>query len=99
MLFSVDDKDRKSWFFEKTFLLANISIDVTFGILFLTNSNLGSEICSSRKAHIASLKGDETPICIFSKYADFADVFSKNLAAKYQKHTKINDYIINLVQN
>lgn len=28
--FIVNDKDKKSWFFEVIYLLANISIDITF---------------------------------------------------------------------
>lgn len=39
-LFQVDDKDEKSRFFEEIFLLANISIDVTFRILFLIFRNI-----------------------------------------------------------
>lgn len=35
----MDNKDRKSQFFEKAFLLADISIDATFRMFFLTLSN------------------------------------------------------------
>lgn len=38
--FQVDDKNRKSRFFEEIFLLCDISIDIAFGILFLTLSNV-----------------------------------------------------------
>lgn len=38
--FLFDDKKGKSQFFENTFLLANISIDVVFGIFFFTLSNV-----------------------------------------------------------
>lgn len=38
--FSIDNKNGKSCFFEKTFLLANINIDVAFRISFLTLSNI-----------------------------------------------------------
>lgn len=38
--FSIDNKDGKSCFFEDTFLLADISIDISFGMLFLTLSNI-----------------------------------------------------------
>lgn len=34
--FSIDDKDRICRFFEKSFLLAKISIGIVFGISFLT---------------------------------------------------------------
>lgn len=36
--FLVDDKDEKSWFFEETFLLANINMNIALRILFLTLS-------------------------------------------------------------
>lgn len=36
LLFWVDNKDGKFRFFEETFLLADINIDVAFGIFFLT---------------------------------------------------------------
>lgn len=48
------------------------------------------------RALIASLKADKSPTFILSKYTDFANIFSQNLATKLPKHTKINDYAINL---
>lgn len=39
-LFEVDDKDGNSRFFEKTFLLINISIDIIFVMFFFTLSNV-----------------------------------------------------------
>lgn len=39
-VFLFDNKDRKSRFFEKTILLAEISINIAFEILFLTLSNI-----------------------------------------------------------
>lgn len=38
--FSTDDRVERSRFFEKTFLLADISIDIALGILFLTLNNV-----------------------------------------------------------
>lgn len=38
--FLVDEKNRKSYFFEETFLLADISIEVVFEILFPNLSNV-----------------------------------------------------------
>lgn len=35
-LFQIDNKDKKSSFFEKTFLLVNISMDIAFRMLFFT---------------------------------------------------------------
>lgn len=39
-LFQVDDKNIKFCFFEKTFRLANISMDVAFGMPFFILSNV-----------------------------------------------------------
>lgn len=36
----IEDKDKNSCFLKKTFLLANISIDIVLGIFFLTLSNV-----------------------------------------------------------
>lgn len=38
--FQVDNKNGKLCFFKKTFLLADISIDVTFGMFFFILSNI-----------------------------------------------------------
>lgn len=37
--FLINDKDEKSCFFEETFLLADISMNITFEMLFLTLNN------------------------------------------------------------
>lgn len=39
-LFQVDDKDRKTSFFETAFLLADISMDVVFEMFFLIQNNI-----------------------------------------------------------
>lgn len=43
------------------------------------------------------LKADEGITFIPFEYIDFADVFFKDLEAKLQKYTRINNYIINLI--
>lgn len=40
VFFQVDDKDRKSRFFEETFLLIDIGMNIAFEIRFLTLSNV-----------------------------------------------------------
>ncbi len=52
-----------------------------------------------RKAQIAHLKADEAPSKMPSKYADFTNIFSSKLAAKLPEHTRINDYIIELMDD
>ena len=44
--FSIEDKEKKSRFFEKIFLLADISIDIALGISFLTFNNVEIDIIS-----------------------------------------------------
>ncbi len=61
--------------------------------------DLGDEVYPLRRAQIAHLKADEALTKVPSKYADFADVFSPKLAAELPKHTKINDYTIELVDD
>lgn len=38
--FLIDNKDKKSWFFEEIFLLADICMNITFGMPFLTLSDI-----------------------------------------------------------
>ena len=40
---------------------------------------------------------EETPTKVLVEYADFADVFSPDLAFKLPVHTGINDYAIELI--
>ena len=44
-----------------------------------------------------SLIAKETPTKVPVKYADFADIFTPNLASELPEHTGINDYAIKLV--
>ncbi len=41
--FSVLDKDDRQRFFEESFLLANVKLDIVLGMLFLTMSNANIE--------------------------------------------------------
>lgn len=44
-----------------------------------------------------SLKIDETPTSVFLKYADFAEIFCKDVANELLDNFRINDYTINLI--
>ena len=46
---------------------------------------------------MAALVANETLTSIPTKYFDFADVFSLELASKFPKHIGINNHAINLV--
>ena len=48
---------------------------------------------------MALLEADRDLIFIPFKYADFADAFSKDLAADLPEHTRINDNTINLIKD
>ena len=52
-----------------------------------------------KKAQIAHLKVNKASTKVFSKYADFADVFLPKLAAELLKHIRINDYTIKLIND
>ena len=56
----------------------------------------GMIIHPSRAAQIAALKQDEAPTKVSSKYADYADIFSFNLAIKLPENTGINKHAIKL---
>ena len=59
----------------------------------------GDKIHPSKKAQIAYLKANETPMEVPSEYADFPNVFLPKLAAKLSKYIRINDYTIELVDD
>ena len=49
------------------------------------------------RPQIAGLIAEEAPTKVPAKYADFADVFSPDLASELPEHTGINDHAIKLV--
>ena len=56
------------------------------------------DIYSFWRTQIALLKVDETLTSVPLKYADFAEVFFKNLAIELPDHTGINNHIIDLIK-
>ena len=50
----------------------------------------------SEAAQIAALKQDKAPTKVLSKYTNYADIFSFNLAMELPKSTGINEHIIEL---
>ena len=53
----------------------------------------------SQVAQIAVLKQDEAPTKVSSKYTDYADIFSFDLAMELPENTNINEYAIELQDN
>ena len=153
---SVVDKANRVRFFKETFLVANVSPKVVFGIPFLTLSGVNVDFSGrelrwrtyttekallttkrivlvgkkkfatailnpehetyvvhvtslsttslvaldihlSRRPQISGLIAEKTPKKVPTKYSDFADVFSPDLASALLKHTGINDHAIELV--
>lgn len=68
-------------------------------ITFFTSFDLGLEVHSFCKAQIAFSKTDKTLISIFFHYANFINIFSKDLVLKLLEHAKINNYFIKLVKS
>ena len=149
--FSVIDKANQVRLFEETFLVANVSSEIVFEMLFLTLSgtnvnSLGQELrwrtYTTKEAfpttrrvklvgkkeftavafdpehetfavYVASLNSTplnirpqisgliakETPTKVSTKYLDFANIFSPDLAYKLPKHTRINNHAIKLVNS
>ena len=70
-------------------------------VVFLRSlsSTQESDIHHSRRTQIAALVANEALTSISTKYSDFADVFSLELALKLSEYIGINDYTIELVDN
>ena len=60
---------------------------------------MGNKVHPSKKAQIAYFKANKALIKVFSEYADFIDVFSPKLVVELPEHTRINDLIIELVDD
>ena len=157
--FSITDQADRIKFFEETFLVANISLDVVLGMRFFILNNVDVDFLKRKlwwrsytikkalpttkqvklirkkefaalvldpgyetfivyvaslkspsntqegdvypfcKAQIAALVANEVLISISTKYSDFADVFSPELASKLLEYTGITDHAIKLVND
>ena len=149
-IFSITDKVNQVRFYKKTFLVANVNLEIVFRMLFLTLSSINidffdwklcwrsyttSEALPTTRyvklvrkkdfpaaardseydifvVHIASLDSiplnvylfyrsqiasliiKKTLTKVFTKYADFANIFSSDLISKLPKQTKINHHTI-----
>ena len=62
-----------------------------------SNPLIALDVHPFRRPQISGLIAKEAPTKVFTKYSDFADVFSPDLASKLLKHTGINDHAIELV--
>ena len=55
------------------------------------------DVHPSRRPQIAGLIAEEAPTKVPAEYADFADMFSPDLASELPEHTGINNHAIELV--
>ena len=65
--------------------------------LVMSFSSTPLDVHPSRKPQISGLIAEKALTMISNKYADFADVFSSDLAFKLPQHTGINNHAIKLV--
>lgn len=61
--------------------------------------NSSDEINSLRKTLIAHLKANKAPTKVPSEYAEFTNIFLPKLATELSEHTRINNHIIELVDD
>ncbi len=63
------------------------------------NVDLDDEVHLLKKTSIVYLTADEAFTEVLDEYANFADVFSPKLAAKFLEHMEINNHAIKLVDD
>ena len=83
---------------KKEFTIVALNLENETFIIHVASISLDSDVHLIQRAQIVLLKINKACISIFSKYANFVDIFSKNLAAKLPEYTRIYDYIINLIK-
>ena len=69
----------------------------TFVVHVASLSSISLDVHHSWRPQISGLIAEEAPTKVSDVYADFADVFSPDLAAELPEHTGINDHAIKLV--
>ena len=60
------------------------------------NAEAHIDIQGQGEAQVRALIFDEAPIAIPTKYSNYSNIFSTEYAAKFPKHTRINNYAIKL---
>lgn len=85
---------------KKKFVAVTFNLDYKIFVVyiaFLVSFNPDVKVYLSQQVLIVSLKNNKTLISIFSKYNNFADIFFKDLAAKFLKQLGINNYTMDLI--
>ena len=65
----------------------------------ILNINLNNNMYLLKKAQIAHLNVNKVFIKVFSKYTNFANIFSPKLAIKVFKYMRINNQAIKLIDD
>ena len=81
---------------------AKTELDENFETFVVHVASLRStplDVYPSGRPQISGLIAEETPTRVPNEYANFADVFSPDLAAELPEHTGINDHTIKLVDD
>ena len=79
------------------FVVHIASLNSTTLVVSLGSIPLNANVHSFRRLQISRLIAEEALTKVSTKYLDFADVFSPDLASKLLKHIRINDHAIELV--
>ena len=64
-----------------------------------SSSPLKLDVLPSRRPHVSGLIVEEAPTKVPTKYSDFTDIFSPDLASDLFEHTGINNHTIKLVNS
>lgn len=83
---------------KKEFIRAAFNPKNEVFVVYITFFSQNLDVYPSRKTQIAFLKVNKAFISDLSKYANFADIFSKNLAVKLPKYIRNNNYAINWIK-
>ena len=81
------------------FVAATLNLNNEAFVVYVTSISFTDlNVYLFQRAQIASLKVDEIPTFVESKYANFVNIFCKNLVTKLSEHIDINDYAIHLIK-
>lgn len=85
---------------KEIFIATTFDLEDKVFVVYIAFISQDSNIYIFYRVQIAFLKVDKAFNFVLSKYANFANVFFKNLVIKLPKHTtKINHYAIGLVKD
>lgn len=84
---------------KKVFIVAILNLKNEAFTVYIASIDQNSDVYTSFKTQIVFLKANKISIFVLSEYADFTDIFYKDLVAKLLKYPKINNHVINPIDN